>query len=101
MERSVKRTFMSMLRTFFSAKSFRQISESSNTLLRKLRIRIVIYLDDNLLIAASPEELLIARDTLIFLLPNWGLLINAQKSILDPTSILEFLGVSVDSQNMT
>ena len=84
---------MSMLRTFFSAKSFRQISESSNTLLRKLRIRIVIYLDDHdhliiriviylddhLLIAASPEELLIARDTLIFLLPNWGLLINAQK----------------------
>ena len=50
--------------------------------------------------AASQGELLIARDTLIFLLQNMGFFINTQKSILDPTSTLEFLGVLVDSQNM-
>ena len=51
--------------------------------------------------AASQGELLIARDTLIFLLQNMGFFISTQKSILDLTSTLEFLGVLVDSQNMT
>ena len=51
--------------------------------------------------AASQGELLIARDTLIFLLQNMGFFISTQKSILDLTSTLEFLGVLVDSQNDT
>ena len=61
------------------------------SLLRKLCIRIIIYLNDILLMAASREELLIALDT--FLLQNLGFLINVQILILEPTSTLGFLGV--------
>ena len=51
------------------------------------------------MIAASREELLIARDMLIFLLQNLEFLFNTQNLILNPTSSLEFLRVLVDSQS--
>ena len=41
------------------------------SILRRLNIRLIIYLDDVLLMAESISELLIARDTLIFLLFQW------------------------------
>ena len=47
----------------FSAKSIMKVSVS---LLRKLCIRIIIYLDDMLFMAASWEELLTAQDTVIY-----------------------------------
>ena len=49
-----------------------------------------------LLMAVSREELIIPRNTLIFLLKSLGFLINSEKSILDQTSTLEFLAVIVD-----
>ena len=70
------------------------------SLLRKLNVRIIIYLDDMLLMASSLEDLLMARDTLIFILQHLGFLINIKKSYLEPTSTLEFLGVIVDSGEM-
>lgn len=70
-------------------------------MLRKLCIRIVIYLDDMLLLATSQEGLLIAWDQFIFLLLNLGFLINTQKLILDQPSTLEFVAVLLDSQNIT
>ena len=51
------------------------------------------------MIAASREELLIARDMLIFLLQNLEFLINTQNLILNPTLSLKFLRVLVDSQS--
>ena len=54
-----------------------------------------------LLMASSSEDLLMARDTLIFILQHLGFLINIKKSYLEPTSTLEFLGVIVDSGEMT
>ena len=90
-----------MLRTFFRAKSFHQINKSSKSLLQKLCVRIVIYLEDAILMATSQEELLIAWDKLIFLLLNLGFLINNQKLILDRPSTLEFVAVLLDSQNIT
>ena len=54
-----------------------------------------------LLMAASWEELLIAQDSLTFLLRNLEFLIKTQKLTLDPPSTLEFLGVLVNSQNKT
>lgn len=71
------------------------------SLLQKLCIRIVIYLEDAILMATSQEELLIAWDKLIFLLLNLGFLINTQKLILDRPSTLEFVAVLLDSQNIT
>ena len=71
------------------------------SLLRKFNVRIVIYLDDMLLMVSSLEDLLVARDTLIFILQHLGFLINVKDSCLEPKSTLEFLGVIVDSGEMT
>ena len=71
------------------------------SLLRKLNVRIIIYLYDMLLMASSLEDLLRARDTLIFILQHLGFLINIKKSYLEPTLTLEFIGVIVYSGEIT
>ena len=71
------------------------------SLLRKLCVRIIINLDDMLLMTASQEEFLIPQDTLIFLLQHLGFLNKIKKSILTPTSTVGFLGIETDSQEMT
>ena len=50
---------------------------------------------------ANLKELFMAWDTLIYSLKSLGCLINIQKSVLNPTLTLEFLGVVVNSQVMT
>ena len=47
------------------------------------------------------REIFNSRDTLIYLLQILEFLINIQKSIMNPTSILGFLGVLVNSEDMT
>ena len=69
--------------------------------LRKLGIRLVAYLDDFLLMAQERAGILQARDTMMFMLESLGFVINMQKSILEPTKQLEFLGVRVNSGTMT
>ena len=69
--------------------------------MRKPNVRIIIYFDDMLLMASSLDDLLMAADTLIFILQHLGFLINITKSYLEPTSTLEFLGGIVDSGEMT
>ena len=54
------------------------------SLLRKLYVRLFIFLDNILLMLFSKEELTLARDTLIYLLQNLGFLINCKKSVLEP-----------------
>ena len=66
-----------------------------------LSVRIIIYLGDMLLLASSLEDLLMAIDTLIFILQHLDFLINIKNSYIEPTSTLEFLGVIVDSGEMT
>ena len=69
-------------------------------LLRRLGLRLIIYLDDMLIIANSKEKLIQDRDTTLFLLQNLGFVINWNKSVLDPTQCIEFLGFQVNSQDM-
>jgi len=69
--------------------------------LRKLGFLLVVYLDDLLISARSKSEALRARDSIIFLLENLGFTINWEKSVLEPTHSLEFLGMTVDTLEMT
>ena len=69
--------------------------------MRKFYVRIIIYLDDMLVMASSLGDLLMARYALIFILQHLGFLINIKKSYLELTSTLEFLGVIVDSGKIT
>ena len=53
------------------------------------------------LMASSLKDLLLARDTLIFILEHLGFLINIKKSYLQVISTLESLGVIADCTEMT
>jgi hypothetical protein len=69
-------------------------------LLRRLGIRLIIYLDDMLIMAASRQELIKHRDTVLYLLQVLGLVINGKKSQLIPTQEIEFLGFCINSITM-
>ena len=102
LERPSIRVLLPLLRPFSSSSGFyKAIKSPYLSLLRKLNVRIVIYLDDMLLMVSSLEDLLVARDTLIFILQHLGFLINVKDSCLEPKSTLEFLGVIADSGEMT
>ena len=79
-----------------SPKDIHKVDESSLSLLRKLYVRLIIFLDDILLMASSKEELTFVRDTLIYLLQNLGFLINRKKSVLEPCQNIQFLGMEVN-----
>ena len=69
--------------------------------MRRLNVRIIVFLDDMLLMASSIEEDASSQRHLIFILQNLGFLINVKKSLLNPSQTLLFLGVEVNSQEMT
>ena len=80
---------------------FTKLMKVPISFLRKLGVCLVIYLDDLLIIASSKEKLKMARDTTMYLFHHLGLTINLKKSFLEPTQIIEFLGVMVDSIKLT
>ena len=63
---------------------FTKLLKISLAVLRVIQIRIIIYLDDMLLMSQKINGLEIARDTLIFLLQSLGFVINLQKYVLVP-----------------
>ena len=67
------------------------------TILRRIDIKIIIYLDHMLLIGHSVEEILISQDTVIFLLQHLGPFIKWKKSVLKPVQEIEFLGLTINS----
>ena len=71
------------------------------TVLRKLGIRCVLYLDDMLIMAQSKERLRSYLATAVELLVSLGFIINTKKSIFSPSQVIEFLGFILDSRVMT
>jgi hypothetical protein len=69
--------------------------------LRLEGIRLVIYLDDLLVMASSPELLRQHLRRVLQLLISLGWVINWAKSELEPSQRRTFLGASLDSQTMT
>jgi hypothetical protein len=74
---------------------FTKILKVVMAFLRRRGIRLVIYLDDILILNESKEGLLADID--IDLLQSLGFLINWEKSIIVPTQTIEYLGLIVDS----
>ena len=56
------------------------------------------YLDDWLVLASSKEEALWARDQVLALCAELGIVVNLVKSCLIPSQVLTYLGVRLDSQ---
>ena len=70
------------------------------SVLRRLMIRAINYLDDLLISGNSINKIFMARDSVIFLLQHLGFMINLQKRVLNPAQEIEFLGLLVNSQTM-
>lgn len=66
------------------------------SLLRAWGIRIVIYIDDTLILSKSREVAVQHLKVLVFLLEA----VNEEKSILQPSQEPEFIGLLVDSQSL-
>jgi len=79
---------------------FTKVLKPSVEMLRSLGIRLVIYMDDMLLMASSKQELMNHVQMSLFLLENLGFIINSKKSILTPAQEIEFLGMTINSVTM-
>lgn len=69
--------------------------------LRSLGICVICYIDDCIFIAASAHELKVNVRYALEFFYSLGLTINVQKSVLDPTQVVEFLGIVLNSVSMT
>ena len=84
-----------------ASRIFSKLFKVPIALLRRLNIGLVIYFEDILLMGRTVEEILMSRDTLIFLLQHLGFVINLKKSVLKPSQQIEFLGLKIDTHSMT
>ena len=69
--------------------------------LRKRGVRLVIYLDDILIIGSNVRETRQFTEMAMTLLESLGIIINRDKSILNPTREITFLGLTINSVKMT
>ena len=70
------------------------------TILRRINIKIIVYLDGMLLIGHSLEETVMIRDTVIFLMQHLGFSINWKKSTLTSMQEIEFLDLKINSATL-
>ena len=61
----------------------------------KINIRVKIYLDDMFIVSHTIKEAQMSRDTVIYLLQNWGFIINIMKSILHTLQKIEFFRMEI------
>jgi hypothetical protein len=64
---------------------------------RELGMRLIMYIDDFLLMAESKEKAQDQASGLIYLLKCLGFVINTEKTIMEPSQSLEFLGFTINS----
>ena len=69
-------------------------------LLRQLGVRLIVYIDDMLILAESSELLAFQIEAIIDLLECLGFVINQKISVTTPTQTVDFLGLTIDSIQM-
>ncbi|KAN0018539.1 hypothetical protein ACTFIU_011157 [Dictyostelium citrinum] len=69
-------------------------------MLRELNVSVIAYLDDLLIIGSTKEECLSNLDKTMKLLVKLGFKLNLEKSVLEPTQSITFLGFHIDSVSM-
>jgi Reverse transcriptase (RNA-dependent DNA polymerase) len=78
-------------------RAFTKILKVVMAFLRKKGIRIIIYLDDILILNGPREGLLADLELVVELLHALGFIVNQDKSVFFPTQIIEYLGLVVSS----
>ncbi len=84
-----------------SPRVFTKVVEAALVPLREAGIRILNYLDDWLILAQSRALLCEHRDMVLSHLSRLGLQVNREKSKLSPSQRISFLGMELDSVNLT
>ncbi|KAN0033197.1 hypothetical protein ACTFIV_005208 [Dictyostelium citrinum] len=69
-------------------------------MLRELNISVIAYLDDLLIVGSTKEECLSNLNKTMELLVKLGFKLNLEKSVLEPTQSITFLGLQIDSISM-
>ena len=69
--------------------------------LRKQGIRLVVYLDDFLIMNESEEGARADLKSTLDILEFLGFLINWEKSITNPANVMEYLGMVIDSNKLS
>ena len=69
---------------------FTKITKAVAAVLREMGVRIIIYIDDKLIMAESETLLRDHVQGVVYLLENLGFVINSPKSVLDPKRTMEF-----------
>ena len=80
--------------------AFTKVMKPVAIFLRSMGVRMIVYIDDILLMGDSPNQVESHLETLIFILTNLGFIINVPKSVTTPTQIIEFLGLLVNSTSL-
>lgn len=80
---------------------FTKLLKPVATFIRKHGVRIIIYLDDMLLMAPTPALLKSHLKLVCYVLTHLGFVLNESKCVMEPQQSLEFLGFMVDSKAMT
>ena len=80
--------------------TFTKLTKPIVSMLRRLGIRMIIYLDDVLLMADSAQESRTHLRAALEILVALGFVINTKKSVFQPTQRLDFLGFVNDAQQM-
>ena len=79
---------------------FTKVLKPAAAFLRRKAIRVLIYPDDFLLLAATMEVAVKNTQLVVTLLQSLGFKINLKKSLLIPTPVLTFPGFRIDSMCM-
>ena len=77
---------------------FTRVMAPVSAFLHHLGIRVLHYLDDGLILAASRNEAIWVRDTVLDLCLDLEIIVSLEKSSLTPSQVVSYLGVRIDSQ---
>ena len=84
-----------------STQGLHQTHEASDSFTATRGFRLIIYSEDIRLMAESRHLALFQAASILNLLESLGFIVNYKKSQLDPVQQLEFLGVLVDTRDLS
>ena len=79
---------------------FTKVMKPISIFLRSMGVRMIVYIDDILVMGESPEQVKGHLEALTYLLTGLGFVINIPKSITTPAQRIEYLGLLVDSTTL-